>query len=104
MPSRNAFRARTRARTRNFPGHAPGHAPATFPGHERFLLGALFRKNQTERMEKGDTHGDGDDDGGDGARWKTPPAGQTGWTAYSGSSGRSMKLSAMHQASADGVE
>ena len=63
-------------------------------------------------MEKGDTHGDtygdthddGEDDGGDGARWKTPPAGQTGWTAYSGSSGRSMKLSAMHQASADGVE
>ena len=32
------------------------------------------------------------------------PAGQTGWTAYSGSSGRSIKLSAMHQASADGVE
>ena len=63
-------------------------------------------------MEKGDTHidthggthDDGDDDGGDGARWKTPPAGQTGWTVYSGSSGRSMKLSAMHQASAVGVE
>ena len=45
-----------------------------------------------------------DEDGGDGVRWKTPPAGQTGWTAYSGSSGRSMKLSAMHQASAVGVE
>ena len=94
-------------------GTSANDAPAIFPGHERFLLGALFRKNQTERMEKGDTYGDtrggthddGDDDSGDGARSvEDPPAGQMGWTAYSGSSGRSIKLSAMHQASADGVE
>ena len=52
-------------------------------------------------MEKGDVETvTAEEDCGGGP----PPAGQTGWTAYSGSSGRSMKLSAMHQASADGVE
>ena len=85
------------------PGHAPGHAPTIFPGHERFLPGAPFRKNQTERMEKGDavtvTVTAETECGG-----RPPPAGQTGRTAYSESSGRSMKLSAMHQASAVGVE
>ena len=85
--------ARTWARTRNFPRARAFSSRCTFQ-----------KEPNGENGEGRHTHGDGDDDGGDGVRWKTPPAGQTGWTAYSGSSGRSMKLSAMHQASAVGVE